>query len=247
MPRSSPKTGTANFVAVSHPLSKDARSDLLGLLGLGSTYNTNDQRHIDAMRSVENWLAFHAPAAKAFSNLPKPADYRRALSILEANEWTLPDSGSQFHQRILDTIENCRKDHRNAKRSMNETNDAIRAILSAQADSESRGRPRHESLLKVIRELRKIFAKYYAKGHPKREKLKGPVEKLSDREFDEVHFIENALCYANISPPDNLRRLFVDPEVALPWERDKIITSAARKISKKHKKVAIQEDSDKKQ
>lgn len=247
MPRSKPKTGTADFSVISHPLINKTRSDLIGLLGLGSTYNKNDQRHFDAIRDVENWLAFHAPAAKAYSDLPKPADYRRALTILEANEWIVFDGRNQFHQRILDTIEKCRKDPRNANKSTNEINDAIRAIFNSQADSESRGRPRHKSILKVIRELRKIFAKYYAKGHPKREKLKGPAEKLSDREFDEVQFIETALRNAGIPSPDNLRRLFVDPEVALPSERDKIITAAARKISKKHKKVAIQEDSDKKQ
>lgn len=212
MPRSKPKTGTADFSAHSYRLSENIRSRLVGLLGFGLTYDTKNPRHFDVVHDVEKLLGFYDPAKKTFSNLPAPADYKRALIALDADGLTSHDDVNQFHQRILDTVEKCRMDPSNAKKDANEMNVAIRVILNAQAEVDSRGRPRKEVELKLIRELRIIFAKYYTKGNPRGEQLKGAAEKMSNREFDEVQFIE-AACedHPNIHLPENLRRLFVKP------------------------------------
>ncbi len=244
MPRSKPKTGTADFYADSYPLSAKERSRLVGLLALGLTYDAKDLRHIEVMQAIEKWLGFYAPAKKAFSNLPTPADYKRAQIALDADGLTSHDDVNQFHQRILDTVEKCRMDPSNAKKNANEMNAAIRAILNAQAEVDGRGRPREEVKLKLIRELRKIFAKYYAKGHPKRKKLPGAAEKLSEREFDEVQFIEVAFEAANISVIDNVRRLFMKPEGSLPCERNELLTRMANKNTKDREEAINQEDSD---
>lgn len=244
MPRSKPKTGTADFSARSCRLSGDKRSRLVGLLGLGLTYDTEDRRHVDIVRDVEKWLGFYDPAKKAFSNLPTPTDYKRALIALDANELTSHADVKNFHQRILDTVEKCRMDPSNAKKNANEMNAAIRIKLNAQAEVESRGRPRKEVKLKLIRELRKIFDKYYIKGNCQREKLKGAAEKLSDREFDEVQFIEVACKGAKIQLPENPRRLFMTPEGSLPWERNELLARMAKKYSKARKNELDQEESD---
>lgn len=167
MPRSKPKTGTADFSAHSYRLRENIRSRLVGLLGLGLTYDTEDRRHNDVVRDVEKLLGFYEPAKKTFSNLPTPADYKRALIALDADGLTSHDDVNQFHQRILDTVEKCRMDPSNAKKNANEMNAVIRVILNAQAEVDSRGRPRKEVELKLIRELRMIFANTIPKATPK--------------------------------------------------------------------------------
>lgn len=131
------------------------------------TYDTEDRRHNDVVRDVEKLLGFYEPAKKTFSNLPTPADYKRALIALDADGLTSHDDVNQFHQRILDTVEKCRMDPSNAKKNANEMNAVIRVILNAQAEVDSRGRPRKEVELKLIRELRMIFANTIPKATPK--------------------------------------------------------------------------------
>jgi hypothetical protein len=238
-----PRTGTASFYAGDHRLSTPARSNLIGLLGLGLSYDSNDQRHIDALQDVEKWLGFYAPAKEAFSNLPNPADYKRALRALNADGLISREDVHKFHQRILDTIEKCRKDPRNATKNKKQMNVAIRATLGVEAEVEARGRPRNEVERKLILELRKIFAKHYVGKRSERTQLTGAAEELSASEVAEVQFVEVAFEDAGIPAIENVRRLFMEPEGSLPPERIELLGRMADQYDRDREKVLNQEDS----
>jgi hypothetical protein len=243
LPRSKPKTGTASFYASDHRLSDPTRSVLVGLLGLGLAYDSNDRRHIDALQDVEEKLGFYSPAKKTFRNLPGPADYKRALCALNEDGQLPHKDEHKFHQRILDTIEECRIDPRNKTKNKKQLIIAIRTILSAKAEVEARGRPRNEVELHVIQKLRKIFDKHYAGGRSERTQLNGAAEELSASEVAEVHFIEAAFKDADIPIIDNLRRLFMEPAGILPSERNALLSRMADRYEKIREAAINQTDS----
>ncbi len=192
MPRAKPRIGTTEFRARPHETSGSTRLILVGLLGLGDEFDERDDRHVQVISEVEKWLGFHAPARETASNLPRPADYKRALTALD-EDGDIPLDEERFHKHILDIVRSAQIGDESRQRS--EIKADIRSELAAHAGMDGRGRPPKDYLFKLIKELRKTFFRFYERQPQEEVESTGCIKRLTNKEFDECQFVERlALC-----------------------------------------------------
>jgi hypothetical protein len=93
-----------------------------------------------------------------------------------------------------------------------------------------RGRPTADPRTKVIDELRRIFLRFYA-GDDAPSISSGSVTTLSERESNEVRFVELALAAARIPHLPDIRRHFTAPGAAVLHSDDR--ASQMKKLAAK--------------
>jgi hypothetical protein len=222
--------------AFHHPLRDKAKAALLDRLG-------NIEKGAEAIHEVEKWLGFYPVGVRAFDKAPRAVDYLETLKPISKRANKLYNDLNKLNPWITSAIEirgiyaesealGHSVDIDALKISLHALIDAAENVISEKGQTESRGRPKGETLRIVVGQLRRIFARYYRGGNSLRS-TRGAINPLSEREYDEQEFIEIALKDANIPCPQNIRSLFDEPRVALPHERNKVL----EKIARQHRKA----------
>jgi hypothetical protein len=227
MPRPKPKKGSPTWYSRGHPLSENAKTELLERLGLDSKIPDDANKGAKALRVVEYWLGFYPGGVDALDNAPRSADYRQTLTPIRKRAYKLCNDLCELNQWMCEAVEIRDVDVNALKLSLIALVDAIGKAVSEMGNTESRGRPKDQALRQVVGELRRIFMRYH-RGANLQRSIKGAVTPLSERENEEVEFVEIALDEANIDHPQNLRSLFDEPGAALPHERNKVIKKLVR-------------------
>jgi hypothetical protein len=234
MPRPKHKTGSPTWVAHSHGLSEGTKKKLIDLLGLESSSPTHAEQIEKAIRKVEYWLGFYPGGIQALDNAPRAADYRVEITSVQKQAIGLLNKLHGLNQWMCDVLDVHGAKVDDLDLPLIALIDSTTKALSAIPNKENRGQPKRLASKKVIGELRRIFESYYIAGESERN-TSGACDPLSEKEADEVEFLKTALADANIPCPDNIRRYFDDPEVALPTERNQVIKKIAQKVQKNYK------------
>jgi len=223
MPRPERKRGSPTFVSYGYPLNEDAKREILERLGLSESH---DQATF-AILDTETWLGLYPKAVEAIDHAPRAADYKPTYSRLNRQTIALYKTLTDLNGWESDALElqGVKLDDLNL--ALAGLLDAITREIKTFDGIESRGQPMKGALCNVVTGLRSVFATYYQGGEDDRT-CTGSAENLSEKENDELEFIELALSAASIPHPNNIRRLFSN--------RKKSIKPAAGKKAKKPKK-----------
>ncbi len=229
MPRPRLKRGSPAWSARPHVLSESAEKELAGLLGLDDPSAPDSKRASEALREIERWLGFYPGAVQAHVKVPRSADYRAILPPIEAGATGLVSKLGGLNPWMRDALEVRGANVASLEEALTELRDATSSTIGDIGSGESRGKPKDIAFRVLIGKLRRVFIRYYAGGDFRR-RTTGAVKPLSESQGDEVDFVKIALRDAGIPCPRNIRRLFDEPDAALPLERQEVIEKIAGKV-----------------
>ncbi len=217
-----------------HTLSESTKAELVDLLGLD---NGSDLiRANKALREIERWLGFYQGAVQAHAKVPKPADYRAILSPIQTLASGMVNKLGGLHPWMRDALEVRGVNVTSLEEALTKLRVAASSTIDVVGSGESRGKPKDIAARVVIGKLRRVFVQYYARGDSSRRTTvlkpltSGAAKPLSEPEGEEVDFLKEALKDAKIPYPRAIRRLFDEPDAALPSERQEVIEKIARKV-----------------
>lgn len=235
MPRPKPKRGSPAWSARPHVLSESTKKVLIGLLGLDIISEVDSKRAGQALHKVEHWLGFYPGAVQAKAGVPGPADYRAVLVPIRTRVSGLANRLRGLHPWMRRELEVRGANVDSLEEDLTKLGDVISSTIADIGSGGGRGKPKDAALRVLIGKLRRVFIRYHAGNYVVgvlSRRTTGAINPLSKPEAEEVDFVETALQDAGIPCPQNIRRLFDEPDAALPYVvlRQKVMEKIARKV-----------------
>ena len=233
MPQPPLETGSNTWLGRSVKLNEDAMEEILLLLGLDIRKKKEADRFAEAIKEIEKLLGFYSGAEMFFDNLPLPVNFEQESISIAKDAKKLSDDLNRLHPQIGAGIEKSGLNLARLEKDLVELMYVTGLLVELSSGKESRGRPRKEARSLLIRELRKVFSKYYVHNNVELSEKKD----RSQRKHAEEALIETVLESANIGVPQNIRRMIDSPESTYPTEHQRVINEIYRKYKLRTKKI----------